>query len=183
MSTPLPPGASFSCGDSRLSTTASVTGILTFVFAILASLNFYLGQRRYIPQQIERFITSLQASVREIRNITENVGQELQGVHDPAYLYVKGEVDRIGNQLVSQLSSLGEIADRFSPDHHDSRMKRLSNRVQFVLVQYELRGKVAEKDRTTEDIRRVRDRYAYAMCLSICSSALSADLRQTGSIN
>ena len=64
-------------------------------------------------------------------------------------------VSRFCSIYMSQFDSLSTLADKFNPRYYDSRIKSWHRRIQFVLVQDELQGKIAEKDKLMEDLRLV----------------------------
>ena len=128
---------------------------------IAVSLGYFSSQARSSPKQIKDFIISLEASFREVDEFMKTVKQELEVIRHPAAGYRAQEVRRIQYRIESQFDSLSTLADKFNPRYYDSRMKRWRHRIQFVLVQDELRGKVAEKDKLMEDLRRIQHRYRY----------------------
>ncbi len=70
-STPTPPV--LSCGDSPLSTTASVVGILTFALGLIASYIALQSATRGAPSEISRLIDDLRTTQREINRVAEYI--------------------------------------------------------------------------------------------------------------
>ena len=70
-STPTP--TVLSCGDSPLSTTASVVGILTFALGLIASYIALQSATRGAPSEISRLIDDLRTTQREINRVAEYI--------------------------------------------------------------------------------------------------------------
>ena len=82
-STPTPPILSW--GDSPLSTTASVVGILTFALGLLASYIALQSATRGAPSEISRLIDDLRTTQREINRVAEYIFDDAHNtVHVPA---------------------------------------------------------------------------------------------------
>lgn len=62
-----------SCGDSPLSTTASIVGILTFALGLLASYIALQSATRGAPSEISRLIEDLRTTQREINRVAEYI--------------------------------------------------------------------------------------------------------------
>ena len=68
-----PVPTSLSCGDSPLSTTASVVGILTFALGLLASYIALQSATRGAPSEIARLVDDLRTTQREINRVAEYI--------------------------------------------------------------------------------------------------------------
>ena len=70
---PSPAPAILSCGDSALSTTASIIGILTFALGLLASYIALQSATRGAPSEIARLVDDLRAMQHEINRVAEYI--------------------------------------------------------------------------------------------------------------
>ncbi len=62
-----------SCGDSPLSTTASIVGILTFALGLIASYIALQSATRGAPTEIARLVNDLRTTQREINRVAEYI--------------------------------------------------------------------------------------------------------------
>lgn len=74
MASPSPPEPTIlSCGDSPLSTTASIVGILTFSLGLVASYIALQSATRGAPTEIARLVNDLRTTQREINRVAEYI--------------------------------------------------------------------------------------------------------------
>ena len=74
MASPSPPAPTIlSCGDSPLSATASIVGILTFALGLLASYIALQSATRGAPSEIARLVDDLRTTQREINRVAEYI--------------------------------------------------------------------------------------------------------------
>lgn len=74
MASPPPPAPTvLSCGDSPLSTTASIVGILTFTLGLIASYIALQSATRGAPSEIARLVNDLRITQREINRVAEYI--------------------------------------------------------------------------------------------------------------
>ena len=73
-----------SCGDSPLSTTASVVGILTFALGLAASYIALQSATRGAPSEISRLIDDLRTTQREINRVAEYIFDD---AHDTVHTH------------------------------------------------------------------------------------------------
>lgn len=146
MTTPVPPDSCLSCRDSRLSTTASIVGLLTFVYAIYVGWFFFLRSTWKSPEQIGRILTSLQISYQEIRTFSNSLNdrEPLLLASQAENKALKDETQMIRLRILGQSQGLEAIMERFSRVENGSRIRQWYDRVSFVLMQEELRKKIAE---------------------------------------
>lgn len=71
LSTPVP--TILSCGDSPLSTTASIVGILTFALGLFASYIALQSATRGAPSEIARLVDDLRSTQHEINRVAEYI--------------------------------------------------------------------------------------------------------------
>ncbi|KAL6716392.1 hypothetical protein ACLMJK_005958 [Lecanora helva] len=69
----LPAPTVVSCGDSPLSTTSSVVGILTFALGLLASYIALQSATRGAPSEIARLVDDLRTTQRELNRVAEYI--------------------------------------------------------------------------------------------------------------
>ena len=81
MSTYLPVESCFSCADSPLSVTASVVGILTFVFAVAASIRLFTSRVKHSPEELKQLFDSTSNSIDAMRLATDSL-QRLEKLAD-----------------------------------------------------------------------------------------------------
>ena len=86
--TPAPPV--LSCGDSPLSTTASIVGILTFTLGLIASYVALQSATRGAPSEIARLIDDLRTTQREINRVAEYIYDDAHNAPIPASLHING---------------------------------------------------------------------------------------------
>ncbi len=79
-STPIPARTSLSCGDSPLSTTASIVGILTFALGVLASYIALQSATRGAPSEIARLVDDLRTTQHEINRVAEYIFDDTHNV-------------------------------------------------------------------------------------------------------
>ena len=79
-----------SCGDSPLSTTASVVGILTFTLGLIASYVALQSATRGAPSEIARLIDDLRTTQREINRVAEYIYDDAHNAPDPVKLHING---------------------------------------------------------------------------------------------
>ena len=72
-SLPSPAPTILSCGDSALSTTASIIGILTFALGLLASYIALQSATRGAPSEIARLVDDLRTMQHEINRVAEYI--------------------------------------------------------------------------------------------------------------
>ena len=82
-----------SCGDSPLSTTASIVGILTFALGLLASYIALQSATRGAPSEIARLVDDLRTTQREINRVAEYI-------FDDAH----NDVTTVSSQLAGDIS-------------------------------------------------------------------------------
>ena len=73
-----------SCGDSPLSTTASVVGILTFALGVLASYIALQSATRGAPSEIARLVDDLRTTQRELNRVAEYIFDDAHNAPDSA---------------------------------------------------------------------------------------------------
>ena len=76
MTTPNPPSYTptiFDCGDTPLSTTASIVGILTFALGLAASYIALQSATRGAPSEIARLVDDLRSTQSEINRVAEYI--------------------------------------------------------------------------------------------------------------
>ena len=70
---PTPTQTIFDCGDTPLSTTASIVGILTFALGLLASYIALQSATRGAPTEISRLVDELRSTQAEINRVAEYI--------------------------------------------------------------------------------------------------------------
>ncbi len=154
MATPMPPNSCFSCQDSGLSTTASIAGILTFLYALAAGLFFYSKSIANSRAEMEALRESLDLSFTEAkRSITlifRHLGDAPGG--GPLGHELQVTLNRVREQLES-LASRRELRDWGSA----SRSKKVTRRLRFVAMREDLMKHIVEKDKMMDDLRRVQE--------------------------
>ena len=90
----LPPPDVLSCGDSPLSTTASVVGILTFALGLLASYIALQSATRGAPSEIARLVDDLRITQREINRVAEYIFDDAHNDVEPATSHLAGDTSR-----------------------------------------------------------------------------------------
>ena len=154
---PLPDGSCFSCGDSALSITASILGILTFFYAVLVGVRFYYVSLLDAEEQMRATMKSLETSFREARDISITL-ESMTPEHStseprPEDDSVKELVYNAGRQL----SDLAAMTRKFMDSGRYGSLGRIwRRRVRFVIIQEELQKKIAEKDQMMGDLRQMR---------------------------
>jgi hypothetical protein len=106
-----------SCGDSELSTTASVTGIFTFFYAIIITLVYRTRKLGNAKEDIGRFLKEIEREYRAADSLRQRVRilQETYGVA-PNYedrisdLFL--EADRIFNSSVRLVELFARVGSR-----------------------------------------------------------------------
>ena len=94
--TPIP--TVLSCGDSPLSTTASVVGILTFALGLAASYIALQSATRGAPSEISRLIDDLRTTQREINRVAEYIFDD---AHDTVDTHHRIVFDRSSQYVAS----------------------------------------------------------------------------------
>lgn len=79
-SPPLPATTTLSCGDSPLSTTSSIVGILTFALGVLASYIALQSATRGAPSEIARLVDDLRTTQHEINRVAEHIFDDTHNV-------------------------------------------------------------------------------------------------------
>lgn len=79
-STPVPTTTILSCGDSPLSTTASIVGILTFALGVFASYIALQSATRGAPSEIARLVDDLRTTQHEINRVAEYIFDDTHNV-------------------------------------------------------------------------------------------------------
>ena len=92
-----------SCGDSPLSTTASVVGILTFALGLLASYIALQSATRGAPSEISRLIDDLRTTQREINRVAEYIFDD---AHNTGQVPPRMSFDTSPHYLVSSKRAL-----------------------------------------------------------------------------
>ena len=87
-----------SCGDSPLSTTASVVGILTFALGLIASYIALQSATRGAPSEISRLIDDLRTTQREINRVAEYIFDD---AHNTGQVPPRMSVDTSPQYVVS----------------------------------------------------------------------------------
>ncbi|MCJ1231958.1 hypothetical protein MMC12_008638 [Toensbergia leucococca] len=89
--------ASSCCPDSALSTTASITGILTFALGLFASYIALISATRGAPAEIRRLVEDLRTTQHEINRVAEYI-------YDDAH-YSHGVEGRLGSRYLDPYAS------------------------------------------------------------------------------
>ena len=97
-SPPTPTPTILSCGDSPLSTTASVVGILTFALGLAASYIALQSATRGAPSEISRLIDDLRTTQREINRVAEYIFDD---AHDTVDTHHRMFFDHSSQYVVS----------------------------------------------------------------------------------
>lgn len=97
-SPPTPTPTVLSCGDSPLSITASVVGILTFALGLAASYIALQSATRGAPSEISRLIDDLRTTQREINRVAEYIFDD---AHDTVDVNLSTVFDRSLQYAVS----------------------------------------------------------------------------------
>ena len=97
-SPPTPTPTVLSCGDSPLSITASVVGILTFALGLAASYIALQSATRGAPSEISRLIDDLRTTQREINRVAEYIFDD---AHDTVDTHDRMVFDRSSQYVVS----------------------------------------------------------------------------------
>ena len=152
----LPDGSCFSCGDSPLSITASILGILTFIYAVSVGLRFYYVSLLNAEEQMIATIESLKKSFQEARDIYSTLNM-------PPEHFTSGPRPQDENakemldDAMRQLKELTAMVQRLSfHDSYGSLRKLWRRRVRFIILQEELQKKIAEKDEMMGNLRQFR---------------------------
>lgn len=95
MATAPPPAPTIiSCGDSPLSTTASIVGILTFALGLFASYIALQSATRGAPGEIARLVDDLRTTQREINRVAEYIFDDAHSAIIPVTTQWAGATSR-----------------------------------------------------------------------------------------
>ena len=159
MATPLPPNSCFSCEDSSLSTTASIAGILTFLYALAAGFLFYYKSIANSRAEMEALRESLDLSVREAKRSITSMFERLGDAPDGGPF--KHELEITLNRVETQLRSLASRRE-FSDWGSASRRKKVTRSLRFVAMREDLMKQIVEKDKMMDELRRVQEQSVLA---------------------
>ena len=95
----LPTPTMLSCGDSPLSITASIVGILTFALGLLASYIALQTATRGAPSEISRLVKDLRTTQREINRVAEYIFDDGHNAPIPVAFHHAGDssMDHVTN--------------------------------------------------------------------------------------
>ncbi len=159
MATPLPPNSCFSCQDSGLSTTASIAGILTFLYALTAGLFLYSKSIANSRAEMESLRESLDLSVREAKRSLELMFRRLGDTPGggPFGHELEVTLERVDAQSRS-IASRRELRD-WGPA---SRRKKVTRSLRFVAMREDLMKQIVEKDKMMDNLWRVQEQSVLA---------------------
>ena len=109
-----------SCGDSPLSTTASVVGILTFALGLFASYIALQSATRGAPSEIARLVDDLRTTQREINRVAEYIFDDAHNatlelttrlVGDPSPQYIINGHGSAGAEAVTRVDTMQGLYD------------------------------------------------------------------------
>ncbi len=89
-----PVPTNLSCGDSPLSTTASIVGILTFALGLFASYIALQSATRGAPSEIARLVDDLRTTQREINRVAEYIFDDAHNQPITSSAELAGETSR-----------------------------------------------------------------------------------------
>ena len=156
------------CGDSALSTTASITGIVTFALAILATVRFYVVAYRDSPNEIEKWAISMDDSVRELNRLRENFkaaqskyerGKDRGSANPVGEDQARPLLEGLRSALFEAEKQLLELDKFFSKIVSYYRQADWRGKGRYVTLQRELRERIGEKDKAMDRVRIAVDRY------------------------
>ena len=146
------------CQDSILSTIASITGILTFVYAIVAGayINAKWGANalRNSPQEFNDLVDSLRQSFEEYQLFAERLTEwrDLDRV-------LANKAARLADAAEYQLQELRKLIGTESPERLFSNRRYWWWSARFVAVQGRLRKSMEKKNEIMEELRRLQQAF------------------------
>ncbi|MCJ1379948.1 hypothetical protein MMC17_003051 [Xylographa soralifera] len=147
-----------SCGDSPLSTTSNIVGILTFIYAILAGLyvNARWGARalRQSPQEFNDLVESLTASFEEYQIFAERLSKWREEDR-----VLANRAARIADACEAQLKDLRGLLEIESPERLYSNGRFWWWSAKFTLVQRKLKKNLEKKNELMEELRRLQQAF------------------------
>lgn len=133
--------ASLGCSDSRLSITANIIGILTFVYAVVASIYLYVRTTttQLLVSEQEMYDASIwvEARMSDVRAIAERIGRMKGGIGGSE---TEVEKAQLFDRAVRLVKTLQREAHEIAPLLHKigvhersrSRSKRFASRARWL---------------------------------------------------
>ena len=117
-----------SCGDSPLSITGNVIGILTFAAALLISIQVYVNSMRNADRNILELTETFRSRVDEVRYLDDKLQRRRTGLNDE----LAQRVSYAMQQAEVPFGEAGALLRRLDGSRYDGS-RRLWARAQFVL--------------------------------------------------
>ena len=151
-------GSCGTCDDSILSTIASVAGILTFVYAILAGvyINAKWGANalRNSPQEFHSLVESLRQSFEEYQLFAERLTEWRDQDR-----VLANKAARLADAAEYQLQELRTLIGIESPERLFSNRRYWWWSARFVVIQGRLRKSMEKKNEIMEELRRLQQAF------------------------
>ena len=146
------------CEDSPLATTASIVGILTFVYAILAGL--YVNARwgahalRESPQEYSELVENLKQSFEEYQIFAEHLAEWRDTDHTLALKAAK-----LADEAEFQLLDLRAILGSKTPEQLFSNTRYWWWSARFAMTQKGLKKSIKKKNEIMEELRKLQQAF------------------------
>jgi hypothetical protein len=138
------------CEDGPLSTTSNILGILTFMSALIISIQVYVNSIRHADRQMLELESTFESRVHEVRSLSRKIELRADAVDGRLAQRLQTVMPRVQIYL-DELSDLnGKLHSR-----RRGRRGRFWARAKFVLVQDIIAQGLEKAGKALEDLRGV----------------------------
>jgi hypothetical protein len=138
-----------SCGDSPLSITGNVIGILTFASAILISIQVYYNSMRNADGNIFEMTNTLQSRVEEAQILFRKL-QQVDSINENQ----RQRLEVAFRQVKDSLVRASDLLERLRTDTYDGK-RRLWIRAQFVARKNLIKEGIEKTAKAMKTLREV----------------------------
>ncbi|KAN0099846.1 hypothetical protein V8E51_013621 [Hyaloscypha variabilis] len=141
-----------SCGDSPLSVTGNVIGILTFAGALIISIQVYINSIRNADRRMCDMTDTLRSRVHEVQHLND----KLQGQSSCIDEDLRGRLGWAIHRVNVPLREAEDVLHRLACDR-DYRKRQLLIRARFVFAEDIVREGLEKTEKAMETLKDVAD--------------------------
>ena len=158
-------------GGGALDTTSCIITILTFAYAVAAGLYFFYGSAHTSPQEMARVLQSLMNTSCEVQTLVSEFREAETTVDDSRGRDLQANVHRSAEHARVELEGALSLARSFLEG--PEKIQRWRNRGRYVLVQEELKKKMADQETAMQEFRRAKERSVVLLLIELLTLSLT----------
>jgi hypothetical protein len=139
-----------SCGDSPLSITGNVIGILTFVSAIIIALQVYVDSMRNAESKLKEMEDTLRLQYDKVNSLVTKLRVQSKNLDDDLKTRLMLALGRVQQPLVRASDLLGEVTDI-----QHQRKNRVWRRAKFIIREDMIKEGIEKIDKAMQPMNEV----------------------------